>query len=642
MSNANSVIDKSSFSNAHLNSVNVKHIHLDWKIDFDSCIISGSCTHKIHLLDDNVSEVFFDSNSLSIISLTIGDRVIDYVVEPANPVLGSKIVVSLPEDIRNKGSEFDLTFCYSTSRNAMAVQWLAPSATAGKVYPYVFTQGQAIHSRSMIPCMDTPGVKCTYSARVVAPEWCTVLMSALPLPADESDPKGVFRYTQPVPVCSYLIALAAGEMESREISSRVRVWAEPAVVEAAAFDFSQTEDFVTAAEELVGPYQWTRYDVLCLPPSFPYGGMENPCLTFATPTLLTGDKSLADVIAHEIAHSWTGNLVTNATWEHFWLNEGWTVWLERKIISRIYPGGKDNLLLSAQIGWESLQKSVQQLGETNKFTRLVWPLSGEDPDDAFSTVPYEKGFNLLYQLETLLGTPFFEAFAKAYVEQFKFGHITSEGFRDFLISYCAAAADAEKSALLATLDWDTIFYGEGMPLATPDFSNSMSTVVDELSKKWLAAAASGSVVEGASGNDVAGWNCKQLCVFLETLNNAEFALPPSLLEAMDQAYGLTSSTNAEVKFRWCMLCIGSEVGWIVPHAVALATSQGRMKFVRPLYRALRASDIGAQVAIDTFATYADMYHPIAKKMIQADFAAAQAQETATPLDETAAASEPLV
>jgi leukotriene-A4 hydrolase len=245
-------------------------------------------------------------------------------------------------------------------------------------------------------------VKTTYTATVTAPNWCTVLMSALenftpssPLkPAkggeEEKGEKNTFFWTQPVPTPAYLIALAAGELASKDISNRVRIWSEPSVVEAAWFEFSQTEDFLVAAEKITGcPYEWTRYDVLCLPPSFPYGGMENPCLTFATPTLLAGDKSLADVIAHEIAHSWTGNLVTNHTWNHFWLNEGWTVWLERKIISKV-NNNADFGKLSAQIGWKHLVDDVLRMGQNDPFTSLVWPLNGQDPDDAFSSVPYEK------------------------------------------------------------------------------------------------------------------------------------------------------------------------------------------------------------------------------------------------------------
>ena len=294
------------------------HVHLSWKLDFARKTLSGKAQHTV-LLVESTNQVCFDSSNLTITDVTIDNEIAEFFMAEPHPVLGTKVTVILPENSRNHGKKVQIVFEYSTSPEASAIQWLDAAATHGKRLPYVFTQCQAIHARSLLPCMDTPGVKATYSAEVQAPAWCTVLMSAIAEPAAPGDVKGVYRFSQLVPTPAYLIALAAGDLSSRDISPRVRVWAEPGVVEAAASDFSQTEDFLKAAEDLTCPYVWKRYDVLCLPPSFPYGGMENPCLTFATPTLLTGDKSLADVIAHEIAHSWTGNLVTNHTWSHFWL-----------------------------------------------------------------------------------------------------------------------------------------------------------------------------------------------------------------------------------------------------------------------------------------------------------------------------------
>lgn len=331
--------DLSSFSNP--NEVITTHIKLDWDIDFDNCTIIGSIEHILKVIVSNTTHVHFDSSKLIIQDVIVNGEAGDYIVADPHPILGTKISVLIPADLRVAGVSFTVQFNYSLNQNASAMQWLPATATKGLQYPFLFTQSQAIHARSLMPCMDSPGIKSQYTARVTAPSWCTVLMSSL---ADnnnssnayvnggiasnddqvaKSDGKSVFYWTQPVPTCAYLIALAAGQLESREISDRVRVWAEPEVVDAAFYEFSETEQFLQAAEQLTGcPYLWHRYDILCLPPSFPYGGMENPCLTFATPTLLAGDRSLADVIAHEIAHSWTGNLVTNHTWDHFWLNEG--------------------------------------------------------------------------------------------------------------------------------------------------------------------------------------------------------------------------------------------------------------------------------------------------------------------------------
>lgn len=332
--------DLSSFANP-LEAVSTK-MNLNWDIDFEKQTITGSVEHTVQIVKDGADHVDFDSSKINIIGdVLVNNQPGSYTAAPVHEILGTKLSVAVPSELRVAGTTFTILFNYSIGTDASAMQWLDASATKGQKYPYLFTQSQAIHARSMMPCMDSPGVKTQYTARVTAPKWCTVLMSAV---ADESakaassddDTKNVFFWNQPVPTPAYLVALAAGNLESREISHRVRVWAEPEVVESALFEFSETEEFVLAAEALTGcAYQWGRYDILCLPPSFPYGGMENPCLTFATPTLLAGDKSLADVIAHEIAHSWTGNLVTNHNWDHFWLNEGWTVWLERKITSRV-------------------------------------------------------------------------------------------------------------------------------------------------------------------------------------------------------------------------------------------------------------------------------------------------------------------
>jgi leukotriene-A4 hydrolase len=344
-------IDHSSLSNS--TQATVVHIDLTWNVDFDRKIFEGCVVHTVQILVDGTAEVHFDSSNIHLApdenAVTLNDEPVAVRFESPNAALGTRMAVPVPEHLRAQGSNFTIAFCYSIDPEATAVQWLPAESTKGGVHPFVFTQCQAIHARSLLPCMDSPSVKATYSATVTAPAWCQVLMSALPGESSLGDELSTFVWTQPVPTPAYLIALAAGRMSSKDVSHRVRIWAEPEVIDAAYFEFSETEDFVKQAEEITGcAYQWTRYDVLCLPPSFPYGGMENPCLTFATPTLLAGDKSLADVIAHEIAHSWTGNLVTNHTWDHFWLNEGWTVWLERKITSR-FKNNDEVGKLSAQV-----------------------------------------------------------------------------------------------------------------------------------------------------------------------------------------------------------------------------------------------------------------------------------------------------
>jgi len=343
-----------------------------------------------------------DTRDLHIADAWVNGEEADFTLGFESGALGKQLSVCLPEGTA-PGDELEVEVRYRTSPASSALQFLGAGQTAGKAHPFMFSQCQAIHARSMLPCQDTPSVKATYSAALRCPEPLRALMSAVPTGSPEAwepSPRGplaaphagtaTFHFEQRVPVPSYLIAVAVGELRGLDISDRCRVWAEPSVVESARHEFEGTEEFLRTAEEVAGEYVWGRYDLLVLPPSFPYGGMENPCLTFVTPTLLAGDRSLVNVVAHEIAHSWTGNLVTNGSWEHFWLNEGFTVLLERKIIGRLR--GEPARQFQASSGFLGLAEAVKLFGEDHNYTRLVPDLSdGADPDDAFSRVPYEKG-----------------------------------------------------------------------------------------------------------------------------------------------------------------------------------------------------------------------------------------------------------
>jgi len=480
-------------------------------------------------------------------------------------------------------------------------------------------QCQAIHARSILPCQDCPAVKMTYDATVTVPKWATAVMSALSKESIGTAEYGdrVFQFSQKVPIPSYLFALAVGDLDSRDISPRCRVWSEPSMVEAVAYEFSQVEDFLKAAEELTLPYQWTRYDILCLPPSFPYGGMENPCLTFVTPTLLAGDKSLADVVAHEAAHSWSGNLVTNETWSHFWLNEGWTIFLQRKIMTKVH--GDDKFFdFDAIGGWEDLKDSVALLPD--KYTKLIPDLDDGDPDDAFSSVPYEKGFNLLYSLERTVGAEKFAPFMKAYFNEFKFSTVTTEKFVAFFDSYFK---DVPK---IKEFDWATWLHKPGMP-EKPAFDRSLSEECEHLADAWI------SVDDGETGKgilpkgDISDWNTGLKTCFLDAListcTDRKRPLNVATIDWMKVRYAFHESQNSEILFRFCMLAVEAEDASILPVVIRFITTQGRMKFVRPLYRALYHSKIGKELAVTTFFKHKDFYHPICAKMVISDFKSSQ-------------------
>ena len=318
--------DPNSYSRPDL--VKTTHVHLELEVDFGKKILAGRVVLSLEKVDPQAETVILDVRDLNVSKISdesSGDTLEFTYGSPTG--FGEKLEVKLP---KSGEKELKISVEYSSSPGATALQWLSPAQTAGKTQPYVFSQCQAIHARSMLPCQDTPSVKTPYTATITAPAQLTALMSAIRDGEDQvKGDKKISKFIQKVPIQSYLIAIAVGAVESRKIGPRTHVWSEKEFVEKAAFDFSETESFIETAEELCGPYVWGNYDILVLPPSFAYGGMENPCMTFATPTLLTGDKSNADVIAHEIAHSWTGNLVTNFNFEHFWLNEGFTVFTER-------------------------------------------------------------------------------------------------------------------------------------------------------------------------------------------------------------------------------------------------------------------------------------------------------------------------
>jgi leukotriene-A4 hydrolase len=346
--------------------------------------------------------------------------------------------------------------------------------------------------------------------------------------------------------------------------------------------------------------------------------MENPSLTFVTPTLLAGDRSLADVIAHEQAHSWTGNLVTNASWDHFWLNEGWTTWFQRKIMSRIHPDGDAFFDFDAMGGYKALRATVEA-EMPPEFTKLVLNIGDRDPDDSYSTVAYEKGFCFLYSLEKRVGKANFERFFQVYVQKFSYGTVSSEDFKAFFVSYF------EKNESIRDVPWEEWLYGTGMPPEPIEFDVSLARASEALARAWLD-------VDRRDGDDerrappatnITSWSSLQICAFLDSLQSqiqqdGGAPLKASTLASMNKKYSMSSTKNAEVLHRYCQLAIASEDESILETVVAFITSQGRMKFVRPLYRALHRSTMGKDLAVETFLDNADFYHPICAKMIAQD------------------------
>ncbi|XP_045624451.2 leukotriene A-4 hydrolase isoform X1 [Procambarus clarkii] len=554
----------------------VSSIHLDWDVDFSRKIVSGTTTLTVDRKQEDAVHLILDSRDLAI--KTVKDeetgQLLQYTLGKADPNFGSELKIVLSSDAKK---QFKVEIEYETSPNCSALQWLSPEQTAGKKHPYMFSQCQAIHCRSLVPCQDTPAVKMPYTAEVRAPSQLVVLMSALRDGHQEKGKHKVFRFQQPVPMPSYLIAIAVGALDSRKIGPRSKVWSEKEFVEKAEYEFSETEKMLKTAESLCGDYVWEQYDLLVLPPSFPYGGMENPCLTFITPTILAGDRSLADVVAHEISHSWTGNLVTNSHWEHFWLNEGFTMFVERKIAGRMY--GEPTRNFSAIGGWKDLAECIRTRGEKDPLTCLIPDLTGVDPDDSFSTVPYEKGHTFLWYLETLVGGPDeFEPFLKAYLTKFKYQSITSDTFRSFLFEFFV-----DKKKVFDAVDWDAWWYTPGMPPIKPEFDDSLAVVCKDLCKRWIEWDTATDCPFHA--DDLNKMSPNQIREWLAELFGGE-QLPVEKLEKMNELYKMSSRSNSEIKFQWLRLGLKARWDDRVDEALKFITEQGRMKFVRPIFRDL--------------------------------------------------------
>ena len=568
----------------------VTHVALDLAADFASKTLAGKATLSVERTAD-AREIVLDTKGLTVDSAAAQDgRPLTYALGAVDPILGQALTVQLPAGVTA------ITVAYRTAPTAAALQWLTPSQTAGKKHPYLYSQGQAILTRSWIPTQDSPGIRQTYEARVTVPRDLRAVMSAEPLTPDgEPGPGGrtfAFRMTHPVP--PYLIAIAVGDIAFRPVGPRTGVYAEPAAVDSAAAEFADLESMVTAAESLLGPYLWGRYDVLVLPPSFPFGGMENPLVTFATPTVLAGDKSLVSLLAHELAHSWSGNLVTNATWSDFWLNEGVTTYVENRIMEAVF--GKPRAEVMRVLGWRDLAVEIDRLGGMqSKDTILHVDLAGRDPDDGVTQIPYEKGAALMRLIEQEVGREKFDAYLKGYFERYAFKSITTSAFLADIRAHLLTDKAVESRVRLE--DW---IYKPAIP------DNAIVPQAAQLNgaKDQALAFARGASASSLRTKD---WSTQEWQYFLADL-------PPTLsadrLALLDAAFGLSERRNSEVLFEWLRIAIRHHYEPAMPALERFLLSQGRRKFVRPLFEDLMKTDWGKADAKRIYAAARPSYHSV--------------------------------
>jgi len=568
-----------------------RHLQLRLEVDFDRQQLDGEAV--LELEAPGSGRLDLDTRGLEIRSVrAAGGADIPYQVAAEEPILGSRLRLDLPP---GTGA---VAISYRTAPDATALQWLTPAQTEGKRYPYLFSQCQAIHARSVVPVQDTPRVRVTYRAEITVPAPLAAVMSAGPAGERPGRASGTrtLLFDMPQPIPPYLIALAAGDLESRELSPRSRVWAEPGMVDAAAWEFAGIETMIQKAEELFGPYEWDRFDMLVLPPSFPYGGMENPRMTFLTPTLLSGDRSLVDVVVHELAHSWTGNLVTNATNEHFWLNEGFTVWAERRILE----AGRDHesAVLAWAIGEKALEEAFERFGSDSPLTRLRTELAGVDPDEVFSTIPYEKGSRFLALVERTVGRDRFDRFVRDYIGKFHFTSITTEEFIDFLESRLPGTAERVQARR-----W---LYEPGMPDNGPVFRSPTLDGLTALAKRWSDGVR-------PDPEPMARWNPSELLVYLQHLPRQ---LDAAACAWLDANLRLTGRRNHEILVEWLTIAAGSDYEPVFGRLREVLARVGRMKYLRPLYTAMGKHARTRALGREIFAAAGPRYHGLSRRVVQ--------------------------
>jgi len=569
--------DIHSFSNPQ--QIAVTHLALDLNIFFDRLSVQGTVVLTLERSDSKADQLVLDTRLLQIDETEWSKdgkafKEAEFSLGQDDKILGRALTIHLPKEAKF------VRVAYSSDPLSSGLQWLTPEQTAGKQHPFMFSQSQAIHARSWIPLQDTPGVRVTFDARVQTQQGLKVVMAA------QRVSEGVYKMEHPIP--SYLIAIAAGDLAFQSTGARTGVWAEPSVLPRAAKEFEDTEQMLEAAEKLFGPYRWGRYDLLVMPPSFPFGGMENPCLTFATPTILAGDKSLVSLVSHELAHSWSGNLVTNATWSDFWLNEGFTTFIERRIDEAVY--GKEREEMEAALGLQDLEDEIKSLPP--KDTILHIDLAGRDPDDGATQIPYEKGALFLRALEEKYGREKFDLFLKGYFDHFAFQSITTQQAIDYM-----------KASLDPNIDFNSWIYQPGLPANAPHPTSEAFAKVDTAAAEW---SSHGTLP------DAHAWTTHEWLRFLHALPEK---LTQKQMHALDKAYSLTASTNSEILQQWLLMAVRNAYEPANDKLVEFLTAVGRRKYIKPLYEELAKTPKGKERAIEIYETARPGYHPIAQSTI---------------------------
>jgi len=583
-------------SYARYDQVKTTDLHMDLKADFAKKTLSGYAELSLDWIDKSARTLDLDTRELAISKIQgLGAdgkwTPLKYTLDKADEEKGRALHIALPSQPQK------VRIYYRTAPTASALQWLTPAQTLSGKRPFMFSQSQSIDARSWVPVQDTPAVRFTYSARIDAPQGLRVVMSA------DNDPKatgkGGWRFKMPQVIPSYLLAIGIGEIDVASLGKRSAVYAEPQRIKAAEYEFADTEKMIDAAEALYGPYRWGRYDMLVLPPSFPYGGMENPRLTFLSPTMIAGDRSLNDLIAHELAHSWSGNLVTNASWKHFWLNEGFTTYVTTRILESLY--GADVADMNLQLEQEEAIASLAKIAPAKQalVTRAPDTSSADYADEG---LVYPKGAWLLRTLEKRAGRAVFDPFLRGWFDQHAFQSVTTDQFVDYLRKNLLA----KTPSLLSDAELEEWLYAPGIPASAPRVVSSRLTALDAVRASWLKGETPTAKL------DTKKWDAIEWQKFLNDIDGKATA---AQLKELDQAFGLGKTSNNEVAFRFYRASINAGYRDIREPLNAFLMSVGRQKFVVPLYTALVKNPQDKAWAEAVYKKARERYHPATQKSV---------------------------
>ena len=609
-----------------------RKVDLEVDIDFEKKSMFGNIKTTYEILNQSLENIILDLHGPEISSVSLVNEEyeninLDYSIYDKNEdkeALGTPLVINLSALKDKYKKEYDNIFLnkniiisidFKTNENCNGIQYLTKEQTRTKSYPFMFTQCEAILCRTLFPIQDTPSVKSTYKVKTSISSPLTFLFGGILKSHyyDCATKKKINYFEQNIPIPSYLVAFVAGELEFAKISNRCGVWTEKGLASLAAKEFIDAEKYIEIAEKYLNhPYEWKIYNILVLPFSFPFGGMENPNLTFVTPALLAGDKSMSNVIGHEISHSWTGNLVTNKNWKNFWVNEGFTKFMERKLDKILL--GEEMSKLESIVGNNSLISAIKMFGEDSHFTSLSPDYTGIDPDDGFSTIPYEKGYQFLCYLEEKVGEDNFQKIMGNYIEKYKYKSVDWTDFKSVYEEFVKQNYEGRNARkILNVIDWDKWVTEKGFPSYKMEFKSKYTEEVDQLINKFINK-------ENTKENALKlfkEWHTNVKLVFLERILKNLENFDESIILEIKKELNLVEDYNDDIKAIWYEITLQKGMKDEIENVKNFLKTHGRLKYLKPLYFSWMKLDLDDSMAF--FEENKIIYHPIARRLIQNKF-----------------------